>query len=71
VDDPAASGAIEISFLITPEGSVTDVAVVSDETLASLNNLVEESILSLSFAECPEQEGDIPITVPLNLIPPQ
>ncbi len=70
-NNPTASGLIEVNFSITPDGSVTDIVVSPDESLASLASGVEESISAISFETCPEQEENIPITVPIYLIHPE
>lgn len=70
-NDPAASGLIEISFSITPDGSVTDVVVTPDESLAALATLVEESVSAMAFEASLEQEENIPVTVPIYLVPPE
>ncbi len=69
--NPGASGTITISFSITPGGSVTGVSVSCPGGLASLQGTVTAAVNSLNFGPAPEQTGNLPVTVPFSLVPPQ
>ncbi len=69
--NPGASGTITISFSITPGGSVTGVSVSCPGSLAGLQGTVTAAVNSLNFGPAPEQTGNLPVTVPFNLVPPQ
>ena len=67
--DPGASGTITIQFSITPSGSVTGVSVSGG--LSSLHSTVRSAVSGLNFGPAPEQTGNLPVTVPFSLVPPQ
>jgi len=69
--NPGASGTITISFSITPGGSVTGVSVSCPGSLSGLQGTVTAAVNSLNFGPAPEQTGNLPVTVPFNLVPPQ
>ncbi|MCK5131228.1 MAG: AgmX/PglI C-terminal domain-containing protein [Candidatus Sabulitectum sp.] len=69
--NPGASGTITINFSITPGGSVTGVSVSCPGPLASLQGTVTSAVSSLNFGPAPEQTGNLPVTVPFSLVPPQ
>lgn len=69
--NPGASGTITIDFSITPGGSVTGVSVGCPGPLASLQGTVTSAVSSLNFGPAPEQTGNLPVTVPFSLVPPQ
>jgi TonB family protein len=68
---PGVGGTITISFSITPNGSVTGVSVSCPGELACLQETVTSAVQGLNFGSAPEQTDNLPVTVPLNLIPPQ
>ena len=67
--DPRASGTITVQFSITPSGSVTGISVSGE--LSSLHSTVRLAINALNFDPAPEQTGNLPVTVPFRLVPPQ
>ncbi|PIE51187.1 hypothetical protein CSA37_13035 [Candidatus Fermentibacteria bacterium] len=69
--NPGAGGTITINFSITPSGSVTGVSVSCPGPLSSLQSTVTSAIQGLNFGPAPEQTGNLPVTVPFNLVPPQ
>lgn len=69
--DSEASGEILISFSITPEGDVILAEATCSEGLETLHDTVLEEVNALEFPPCSEQDGDIPVTVPVRLMPPQ
>lgn len=69
--NPTAGGTINISFSITPSGSVVGINVSASGSLASLEPSVRAAVQSLSFGVSTEQTADIPMSVPMNLIPPE
>lgn len=69
--NPGASGTITISFSITPGGSVTGVSVSCPGALGGLQSTVTSAVNSLNFGPAPEQTGNLPVTVPFSLVPPQ
>ncbi len=69
--NPGASGTITINFSITPGGSVTGVSVSCPGALSSLQGTVTSAVSSLNFGPAPEQTGNLPVTVPFSLVPPQ
>ncbi len=69
--NPGASGTITISFSIAPGGSVTGVSVSCPGSLSSLQGTVTSAVSSLNFGPAPEQTGNLPVTVPFSLVPPQ
>ena len=70
-DEPELSGDIEVSFSITPEGAVSDVAIVCSEGLEGLEEPVAETVCGLVFEPCSSQSEDLPVTVPFSLFPPR
>ncbi len=69
--DPTAGGTINISFSITPSGSVTGVSVSCPGSLASLQGTVTAAVNSMNFGPAPEQTSNLPVSVPVRLVPPQ
>ena len=69
--NPTASGTISVSFSITPGGSVTGVSVSAPGNLSSLIASVRAAVQSLNFGVSSEQIDNIPMIVPLNLVPPE
>jgi len=69
--DPNASGEILIAFSITPEGDVTLTQVTCSEGLEGLHDAVLEEVEAMKFSPAPEQEGDLPVSVPVRLLPPR
>ncbi len=65
--DPTAAGTINISFSITPGGSVTDVSVSCPGSLSSLQATVTSAVNSLNFGPAPEQTSNLPVSVPVRL----
>jgi len=70
-DSPEASGTVELSFLITPQGAIDDIRVSCDEGLESLEEVMITQAEQLSFDNCAGQEDDIPVTVPFSMLPCQ
>lgn len=69
--DPGAGGTINISFSITPGGSVTGVSVSCPPSLAGLQATVTSAVNSMNFGPAPEQTSNLPVSVPVRLVPPQ
>jgi hypothetical protein len=69
--NPTAGGTINVSFSITPSGSVTGVSVSAGGSLSSLEPAVRAAVQSLNFGPSSEQTENIPMTVPINLVPPE
>ena len=69
--NPTASGTISVSFSITPGGSVVGVSVSAPGNLSSLTASVQAAVQSLNFGASSEQIDNIPMIVPLNLVPPE
>lgn len=69
--DPSAGGTINVSFSITPSGTVTGVSVSAGGNLASLEPAVRAAVQSLNFGPSSEQTANIPMSVPINLVPPE
>ncbi|NOQ22844.1 MAG: hypothetical protein GQ565_09410 [Candidatus Aegiribacteria sp.] len=69
--NPAAGGTINVSFSITPGGSVVGVSVSASGSLATLEPVVRAAVQSLNFGVSSEQTENIPMSVPMNLIPPE
>lgn len=70
-NNPSAGGTINISFSITPSGSVIGISVSASGSLTSLEPSVRAAVQSLSFGVSSEQTADIPMSVPMNLVPPE
>ncbi len=70
-ENPEAKGTITLSFSITPEGSILEPAVECSEDLRPLHESVLEALKNLEFAPESEQQEDIPVTVPISLLPPE
>ncbi len=70
-NNPAAGGTINVSFSITPGGSVVGISVSAAGSLASLEPVVRAAVQSLNFGTSSEQTENIPMSVPMNLIPPE
>jgi hypothetical protein len=69
--NPSAGGTISISFSITPSGSVVGISVSASGSLSSLEPSVRAAVQSLNFGVSSEQLENIPMSVPMNLIPPE
>lgn len=69
--NPTAGGTINVSFSITPSGSVVGVSVSAGGSLSSLEPAVRAAVQSLNFGPSSEQTDNIPMTVPINLVPPE
>ncbi|MBN2586585.1 MAG: hypothetical protein JXA64_02990 [Candidatus Fermentibacteraceae bacterium] len=69
--NPTAGGTINVSFSITPSGSVTGISISAGGSLSSLEPSVRAAVQSLNFGPSSEQVDDIPMTVPINLVPPE
>jgi hypothetical protein len=69
--NPSAGGTISISFSITPSGSVVGISVSASGNLSSLEPSVRAAVQSLNFGVSSEQIDNIPMSVPMNLIPPE
>jgi len=69
--NPSAGGTISISFSITPSGSVVGVSVSASGNLSSLEPSVRAAVQSLNFGASSEQVDNIPMSVPMNLVPPE
>lgn len=69
--NPSAGGTISISFSITPSGSVVGISVSASGSLSSLTPSVRAAVQSLSFGASSEQTDNIPMSVPMNLVPPE
>ncbi len=67
--DPGVSGTITIQFSITPSGSVTGVSVSGE--LSSMHSAVRSAVSGLNFGPASEQTGNLLVTAPFSLIPPQ
>lgn len=70
-EDPEATGTITLKFSIAPDGSLLEPVVECSETLISLNEPVLEALKNLEFSPDEEQVDNIPVTVPITLLPPQ
>ncbi|MCK5787170.1 MAG: hypothetical protein KAH54_11530 [Candidatus Sabulitectum sp.] len=69
--NPTAAGTITINFSITPAGAVTGVSVSCPGALSALQGTVTSAVSSLNFGPALEQTGNLPVTVPFSLVPPQ
>ena len=70
-NDPSAGGTINVSFSITPDGSVVGVSVSAPGSLSALTASVEAAVHTLNFGASSEQTENIPMSVPMNLVPPE
>lgn len=70
-NDPGAGGTINVSFSITPDGSVVGVSVSAPGSLSPLTASVQAAVQSLNFGASSEQTENIPMSVPMNLVPPE
>ncbi|MFO8183835.1 MAG: hypothetical protein R6U39_06635 [Candidatus Aegiribacteria sp.] len=69
--DPSAGGTINVNFSITPGGTVSGVSVSAGGSLAALEPAVRAAVQSLNFGPSSEQTANIPMSVPINLVPPE
>ncbi len=69
--NPTAGGTISVSFSITPSGSVVGVSVSASGNLSALEPSVRAAVQSLNFGASTEQIDNIPMSVPMNLVPPE
>lgn len=69
--DPEAAGTIEVSFGITPEGSVVDLKVSSEPSLESLYPDLEYAVMAMEFVPLAGRSDTLPVTVPIELTPPE
>ena len=69
--DPEAAGTIEVSFGITPEGSVVDIEVSADPSLESLYPELEYAVMAMEFVPLAGRSDTLPVTVPIELTPPE
>ena len=70
-NNPTAGGTINVSFSITPSGSVVAVSVSAPGSLSSLSASVQAAVQSLNFGPSSEQIENIPMIVPIILVPPE
>ena len=70
VDSPMASGELELSFQITPDGFVDSVLVTGPDELLPVIGVIEESLWGLDFGPCSTQVENLPVSAPLVLTPP-
>lgn len=70
-NNPTAGGTINVSFSITPSGSVVGISVSASGSLSSLSPVVRAAVETLNFGASSEQIENIPMSVPMNLIPPE
>ena len=70
-NNPTAGGTINVSFSITPSGSVVGVSVSASGSLASLEPVVRAAVQSLNFGVSTEQTENIPMSVPINMVAPE
>ncbi len=70
-ENPEAQGTITLKFSIAPDGSVLEPLVECSEVLRSLHEPVLEALKNLEFRPEEEQQEDIPVTVPISLLPPE
>lgn len=70
-NDPTAGGTINVSFSITPDGSVVGVSVSAPGSVSGLSSAVTAAVQSLNFGPSSEQTENIPMSVPMVLIPPE
>lgn len=70
-EDPEATGTITLKFSIAPDGSLVEPVVECSDALSSLNEPVLEALNNLEFSADEEQVDNIPVTVPITLLPPQ
>ncbi len=70
-NNPTAGGTINVSFSITPSGSVVGISVSAAGSLSSLEPVVRAAVQSLNFGSSSEQIDNIPMSVPMNLVPPE
>lgn len=66
---PSAGGRMDILFSITPEGSVINISISAPAELSDMIPVVRETISSLEFSWASEQEVNVTVSVPMNLIP--
>ncbi len=71
ITEPEASGDIFVRFAITPDGAVTDLEVTCTDGLETLVDPVTETMTSLDFGSCPGQAENLPVSIPISLLPPQ
>jgi predicted RecA/RadA family phage recombinase len=71
VTAPEASGDITVGFAITPAGEVTDLEITCTEGLETLIDPVTETMTSLDFGSCPGQGENLPVSIPISLLPPR
>ena len=70
-ENPEAQGIITLSFSIAPDGSVLEPLVECSEVLRSLHEPVLEALKNLEFRPEEDQQEDIPVTIPISLLPPE
>jgi len=69
--NPMAGGTVQISFDITPSGSVTNVSVSAPGDLASLAPTIQSAVAGLNFGPADGQTSNLTVQVPFNLLPPE
>jgi hypothetical protein len=69
--NPTAGGNVQISFEITPGGSVVNVSVSAPGDLQSLVPTIQSAVAGLNFGSIEGSTGNLPVQVPFNLLPPE
>ncbi len=70
-ENQEAQGTITLSFSIAPDGSVLEPLVECSEVLSPLHEPVLEALKNLEFRPEEDQQEDIPVTIPISLLPPE
>ncbi|MBN1435204.1 hypothetical protein JW921_10625 [Candidatus Fermentibacterales bacterium] len=69
--NPTAGGTITVNFSITPGGSVVGVSVSAPSELQGLVATVQSATQALNFGAAEGQTENLPVTVPIRLLPPE
>lgn len=70
-ETPGAAGTITVSLTISRDGFVSDIEIVSDSSVASVATGLEEAVSAIRFDPLEQGAGDIRITIPFELRPPE
>jgi hypothetical protein len=67
---PGASGTVNVSFMVLPDGTAGEVAATGNSELAPVMDKLEEAIAALEFEALPEGSEPMRISVPFIFMPP-
>lgn len=69
--NPMAGGNVNITFSITPSGSVTGISVNASGDIAALQPTIQSAVAGLNFGPAEGQTSNLEVVALFNLVPPE